>query len=68
VNDTDAQRLHQCLDGLHELVLAQGERVRRLRLEASRIRKKEDLSTERAGLKEEAVQPAKPLPPSPPSL
>jgi hypothetical protein len=64
VNDSDAQQLHQSLDNLHELVLAQGERVQRLRLEASRIKQKAGLSTERAALKAEAVQPARPLSPS----
>jgi lipase chaperone LimK len=44
--------------------LAQGERVQRLRLEASRIKQKAGLSTERAALKAEAVQPARPLSPS----
>jgi hypothetical protein len=68
VNDSDVQQLHQSLDGLHELVLAQGERVRRLRLEASRIQQKAGLSTERAAIKAEAVPPAKPLPPSPASF
>lgn len=56
MNESDAQQLHQSVDGLHELVLAQGERVRRLRLEAGMIQQKELLSADYPRLKPQTVQ------------
>jgi len=56
VNESDTHQLHQSLDGLHELVLAQGERVRRLRLEAGAIRQKEPFPARYLGLKPQTIE------------